>query len=197
MLTFSIFKEILPHLNGIIYTLKPWPGNSGYSPNFQAWGKLYRKDERDISNGLLEICSTLIFCLLYEIGCVHSLFTMMRGDLGSSAWEVLLALEGWASPSSAHTRRCLHVWEIEPLEFSWRSEYPLVKMGQISLNRSRLFCHLPSLLSVSPRTQPSVHSLGYIHFSPCLLRQWTQFLSTSVSLVSPRLTCPGLSHSIQ
>lgn len=115
MLTFSIFKEILPHLNGIIYALKPWPGNSGYSPNFQAWGKLYCKDEGDISDALLEVCSTLIFWLLYETGSVHSLFTMMRGGLGSSAWEVLLALEGWASPSSAHRRRCLHVWETEAL----------------------------------------------------------------------------------
>lgn len=114
-------------------------------------------------------------------------------------WGLLLERHFWFwKAEQAHRRRYLHIWEIEPLEFSWSSEYPLVKMGQIALYRTFLFCHLPSLLSVSPRTQPSVHSLGCIHFSPCLLRQWTQFPSTSVSLASPRLTCPGFSplHTI-
>lgn len=45
-----------------------------------------------------EVCFSLMSWLSLETGSVHPLFTMVKGGLGSSAWETPFALEGWASP---------------------------------------------------------------------------------------------------
>lgn len=54
--------------------------------------------QRRISGGMLEVCSSWVFCLLPETGSRHFLFTVVRWGLGSSAWEAPLAQEGWTSP---------------------------------------------------------------------------------------------------
>lgn len=114
-------------------------------------------------------------------------------DIWMQPWVLLAALSS-LSIGAMHTRRAVSRFgRLNWPEFSWSSDSPLVKMGQISLNRS-LFCCFPSCSSLSPEepSTPRHPALEGIQFSTYIVKHGTWLPSFPFSFPSSRLTCPGL-----